>query len=1737
MKKIFRSALSVVLSATMLMSSMSVSAVAGQTSGELPNNAQAIVARGDAAFQKSDYQFSANWIWDPSDDGQSNRWMTFRKDVTLDSVPEKVTAKIAADTKYWLYINGELAVFEGQLKRGAALLDKDIYPQGDSSQPDLDHMIQEVATYYDEVDLTPYLKEGNNTIVALVWYFGNEGHSHVGSGQGGFLFESQMGDQMVISDDTWKVSRQMGYQPSNPMGGYTQEYNINYDAREGFNNFYDPDFDTSSWNNAKIVGKAGDKPWNELWPRTIPEWKVWDLATYSPDDAEYVTKIDATHYRLKLPTNIQFTPYLKVEAPAGKVIKISCPNSVNSNLTYTTMGGNNGEAVVQEYESPSWINWWYIDFEIPEDVKVLELGYRQSGYNTEFEGYFNSDDEFFNTLWTKARDTAYVNMRDTFMDCPDRERAPWLGDAVNEMEIAYYSMSTSVYDMVRKDISTRVNWQNAEGVIPSTAPTTFRYNEYAELTGQSLAGVMSWFQYYLWSGDRDTLENSYEALQKYMEMFDLDVQNYTDPFVRGSGTNTMHTNWIDWGPNMDQNLSLNIWAYIGVKTLCNYAEALNDTENLATYEALRDAMHAKFDATFWNGQEYRSQTYTGPADDRGQALAVYAGLVSPDKYPQIRDILLNNQFASPYMVKYSIEALYMMGYTAEAEQRMKESYANDVALDDPTFSENWNGGGSKNHGWSGGGLISLSGYAAGVRPLEAGYDKFIVAPQMDSIQNISAGIPTVKGLIEVKANNATEQFDLSVNVPGSSTAVIGVPRLKEGNTMVVCDGKVIWNNGTVHDAVDGLTYAYSDENHIFFNAQPGNWSLSAVPAQAESKTEYTLTIPALENGTILVNGEQVALPYTNTFAADSQVTLTAQPNENYLFDIFNGSVGKRDTNEISITMNADYTIGAEFVPEWKFDGKTVKISSNSQDIKLSINGAEVSNPFSGLYETNGQVTVKAVPGEDVAFLGWRNENGETVSTDPEYTFTLEEDTQLTAMGMSMLGENLALHKPATASTNISNGMFDVSKVTDGVYTITGQNEGWTSDELREEQWVYIDLGESKEFDTIKVYPRHNGVDNGYGIPINMEILVSNDAQNWTTVKEIKDIPRIASGTHSFKIDTQNARYIKLNGSKLRVNPNDGNRTRFQVSEIEVYNSTAKAPPVIDQQPKTVETKPGTTITFTVGALSVTPMSYQWYVSTDNGNSWSAIPDATNFSYSILGSTENSGYQYYCAVSNEYGTTNSNIASYSIASDNYALKQPFEVSSNQVVDPYFMAKYINDGITDTLVLQNEGWTSAENHGGSEWVIIDMESVKQVSRVKLYPRYDGTNNGYGIPIDYNVQVSKDGETWTTVYSATDVERPTSGAIYLDFDPVDARYVKFEGTKLRANPMDDNRVRMQIAEFEIYNTNIADTNKHLLNTTIEKAEVLLNSEEFSNAIPSVQESFQKTLEQAKKISQDIFASQESIDTIWKELLNEIHKLGFQKGDKTALQAFYDEVKDTDLSQYRDGAAKENFKTALANAETVLADENALQNEIDKAYNDLKAAYDALEKLADKSQLKALLDECAIYQEADYTPATWNVFADSFKNAQDVYNNMNASQEEVNTAVDELLSGMLQLRFQADKSILEELVNQLESMDLSGYTDESVAALNAALSQAKAILDNPEISVDQQDIVDLAVDSLTNAVSGLEKSNVAENIASSTENENNDNTVNSNTPVKTGDAIPMAGATILFVASATILFSRKKK
>ena len=84
-------------------------AVCLDANGRNPNRQEA---------QAEEWQWRGKRITSSKCQNASNTWMTFETSITLTEIPATVKAAIACDTKYWLWINGERAVFEGGLKRG-----------------------------------------------------------------------------------------------------------------------------------------------------------------------------------------------------------------------------------------------------------------------------------------------------------------------------------------------------------------------------------------------------------------------------------------------------------------------------------------------------------------------------------------------------------------------------------------------------------------------------------------------------------------------------------------------------------------------------------------------------------------------------------------------------------------------------------------------------------------------------------------------------------------------------------------------------------------------------------------------------------------------------------------------------------------------------------------------------------------------------------------------------------------------------------------------------------------------------------------------------------------------------------------------------------------------------------------------------------------------------------------------------------------------------------------------------------------------------------------------------------------------------------------------------------------------------------------------------------------------------------------------------------------------------------
>ena len=200
-----------------------------------------------------------------------------------------------------MWINGTLAVFEGQLKRGPNPKD----------------------TYYDEVDISPYLKTGVNDISLLVWYFGKEGFSHKSSGKAGLIFDCQTSDFELISDSSWKAVICPEFQTASPPlpNWRLPESSIRYDARLGNFDFIKNPQKTQKWDHAISLGKYPASPWNNLVKRPIPQWKNYGLKRYeNPITFPFVSKGDSIV--CQLPYNAHITPYFKVEAQEGQVITI-----------------------------------------------------------------------------------------------------------------------------------------------------------------------------------------------------------------------------------------------------------------------------------------------------------------------------------------------------------------------------------------------------------------------------------------------------------------------------------------------------------------------------------------------------------------------------------------------------------------------------------------------------------------------------------------------------------------------------------------------------------------------------------------------------------------------------------------------------------------------------------------------------------------------------------------------------------------------------------------------------------------------------------------------------------------------------------------------------------------------------------------------------------------------------------------------------------------------------------------------------------------------------------------------------------------------------------------------------------------------------------------------------------------------------------------------------------------------
>ena len=151
-----------------------------------------------------------------------------------------------------------------------------------------------------------------------------------------------------------------------------------------------------------------------------------------------------------------------------------------------------------------------------------------------------------------------------------------------------------------------------------------------------------------------------------------------------------------------------------------------------------------------------------------------------------------------------------------------------------------------------------------------------------------------------------------------------------------------------------------------------------------------------------------------------------------------------------------------------------------------------------------------------------------------------------------------------------------------------------------------------------------------------------------------------------------------------------------------------------------------------------------------------------------------------------------------------------VSSSDENNKTLVAANITDGDKATR------WSS--KFTDDQWCYVDLEEVYSINTVVI-----NWQNSYGK--QYEIQVSQDGNHWTTV---AEVENNSSGEKVTSFEAVQARYVKMQGIQR------SNVYGYSIWEMEVYEANVAEpptismtdvypkTKRVILNTPVKGAVV---------------------------------------------------------------------------------------------------------------------------------------------------------------------------------------------------------------------------------------------------------------------------------------------------------------------------
>lgn len=704
----------------------------------------------------------AMWITHPTA-GREPGLFAFRLPFSLAALPQTATVRVSADVKYRLYVNGALAAF-GPCKRG------------------------EYDTYYDTVELAPYLQTGENELLAYVLCLpDNYGYymTLIRSGLAAFMLEGAAGDCDLTTDARWQVARctEFAFAPYSHgvMAGEFEQIDYRRLSREYLSaQTVEPAYTAAPYN---VYGESFR--WR-LSPRAIPPLTyqlsplpalpdlsaggeaVWDAGCemtgalrlrVSGTPGTVITLTYAECYAQYNPADGSFAKAVRDDPAAGVI------DGPGDRLIL-----DGSERVFETF----WLRTFrFIRVTVEGSARIEEAQVAGMYYPLTPEATFTSSDPDAAAMWEVSLRTLRCCMHDSFEDCPYFEQMQYAMDT--RLQMLYQRQLSPDRALIRKGLRDFQESRRPDGLTLSRAPTA-RKQRIPGFALHYIFMIRDWMRY---DGDPAFVRELMPTVEGILDWFADRMQNG----IVGPCGAWSYVDWVKgWGyglPSADRALSVYNFMYI-----C----ALEDAADLAAFAgrpqpadgwraraaALRTAAREAF---YDPACRYFANTDRGGFSLHPQVWAVLADVVTGD---EARDLLIratddkNLPPCSYSMMFFVFRALEKAGLYPRAYQlldgwrTMLRKHCTTWVEDDVTER-------SECHAWGALPIYEFAVGILGVRPEADATARIAVRPLPAPVAQAEGTVSTSRGRVSVRREEKDGTFTLWVKSEATVPVTVYLP--------------------------------------------------------------------------------------------------------------------------------------------------------------------------------------------------------------------------------------------------------------------------------------------------------------------------------------------------------------------------------------------------------------------------------------------------------------------------------------------------------------------------------------------------------------------------------------------------------------------------------------------------------------------------------------------------------------------------------------------------------------------------------------------------------------------------------------------------------------------------------------------------------------------------------------------------------------------------------------------------